>query len=326
MSAPLISGPICVLAREQDLVDALVGDGREGDRQARDGDPEHRERQVRPWDNERQGSPGDAEDHEGDHGDRGGQRNRPEEIDEVRACEVGQRQRLERDGAGVDASPGAHADRDQGPDPGREQPRDQYQRQPRPAQSRRFDQDHGRDQGRAEEERDCGERPGDRDQRPQLRWGIRSQQPDGEEAETPAQGDQGRLGPDHRTEADRRQAGEQDAGQLDRLGGLGGEALARLMPSLTRQPRDREGDHETGKREHGKGPPPGCSVVPQGLRKVRVHPHLGLVNQLQEAPRDQRGDDAHDRGEHEQHPELAAAHDRAGVGWRSGGLSHRAPA
>ena len=126
----------------------------------------------------------------------------------------------------------------------------------------------------------------------------------------------GASGPSTRPSPTVATRGEQHPGQLPRLGHARVQAVRRHVSAVAGQARDRDGHHETGDGEHGQRPPRRGAVV--------EHRDLDLVDELEEPPRGERRDDAHDAREHEQHGEAPAADERGGVRRGCGGVGHAA--
>ena len=82
-------------------------------------------------------------------------------------------------------------------------------------------------------------------------------QPDGQDRQAAAEGDERGLGSQHETQAQGGQRGEQDAGQLGWLGGPGLDPLVGDVAAATGQPHDRDGRQHPGDGEYGQRPPPG---------------------------------------------------------------------
>jgi hypothetical protein len=73
------------------------------------------------------------------------------------------------------------------------------------------------------------------------------------------------------------------------------------VAALARQARDREGDHQPGEAEDDDVEPGRRAVVvAERFRQVGEGPDLELMDQLEEAPRGQRDDEADDPREDEQ--------------------------
>jgi hypothetical protein len=258
-------------------------------------------------------------------GDRGGERDRPAEVAEVGARELRQLERRDRDLVGAEAGPRAHPDPDQRSDPGCEQPGKQDEAHPISSQTSGLDQNHRGDDRRAEQEgQRCEYRRSGHDLT-DLRRRVAAYQAHRQQAQSSPHRDQRRLGTDHRAEADRGECGNQHSGELDRLGGHRVEAIRGHVPSRPRQPNDREGDDHSSQCKHGQRPPQRGAVESKSFREVGVDPSLHVEDELEESPGDERGDDAHQRGENEQSDELPAGDRRGRARWRAGGFSHRPP-
>jgi hypothetical protein len=148
----------------------------------------------------------------------------------------------------------AHADEDDRPDPGRYQARQQHQRQHRPAKPGRLDEDDRANDGRAEDRSDRGERRAGGENGHDLVGGVFLYQPHGHNGQPAAEGDERRLRSQHEAEAE---GGQQDAGQLDGLGGPGLDPLVRDVAAAAGQAHDRGDRQHAGDGQHGQRPPPG---------------------------------------------------------------------
>ena len=129
----------------------------------------------------------------------------------------------------------ADADEDQGADAGGQQPGEQHQRGRGPAEPDRLHEQERSEQRGAQQGGDGREAARAADDRQRLGGGVALDEPDDQRRDPAAQGDERRLRADDGAEAERRQRGEEDAGQLDgrrRRPGLEpvGRASARPVP------------------------------------------------------------------------------------------------
>ena len=148
-------------------------------------------------------------------------------------------------------------------------------------------------------------------------------QPDSQDRQAAAEGDERSLGSQHETQAQGGQRGEQDAGQFGWLGGAGLDPLVGDVTAVTRQPHDRDGGQHPGDSEYGKRPPPRDGMQAQPAGQALVHLLLNPVHQLQEAPRGERDQHPDQRGEHEQDPVALAPDRRTRIGGSGSRRTHR---
>ena len=135
-------------------------------------------------------------------------RDRPEELGSGRAArgrDVGDRER-ERPETG----PGVEPDKDERTHAGRDQARDQDHAQQGTAQAGHFHQEEGADDRRAEQGRDRGEAPGHPEDHDRHRRRVALEEVDGQDTETAADRDQGRLRTEDDPEAQGREGGQHD--------------------------------------------------------------------------------------------------------------------
>ena len=97
------------------------------------------------------------------------------------------------------------------------------------------------------------------------------------------------------------------------------------MPAVPGQPHDRERGQQAGERHPGQRPPERDRVVAELVGQILVHPHLELVNPLQEAPRSGRDEQPDQRREDEQDAVLPAADKSGRIGGR-GSVTHHGAA
>ena len=213
-------------------------------------------------------------DHEGEDGDEQRDDDRPEEVAPARAAVRRQRKRAQRPGARAQARPRAQPDEDEGADAGCKEAGEEDERQGRPAEAGRLDDDDAADHGRAEDRRDRREAARRPHQAERLVGRVALDGPHRQDPEPRAEGYQRRLRPEDEAEAERRDGGEENARQLDRLCRL----PARLEPvgghvtALAGEALDRERRQEPGEREPRERPPPRHRVEAEIVRQVLVDP------------------------------------------------------
>jgi hypothetical protein len=124
--------------------------------------------------------------------------------------------------------------------------------------------------------------------------------------------DQRPFWPEDETEGERGEPCERDAGHGDRLGAADLETIGGSVSTTAREVDDGERSEDTGNAEHREWPPGRGGVEAEATREVGEDRHLGLKDQFEEPPGEQRHDDADDRDEDEQHRERAAVKYRGG--------------
>ncbi len=119
----------------------------------------------------------------------------------------------------------------------------------------------------------------------------------------------GPSGPSTSPKPERRERRQQHARQVDRTGRRAArlEPVGGHMTAVPGQAHDRERRQQPRERHPRKRPPDRHRVVAELVRQILVHPHLELVNPLQEAPRRGRDHQPDQRREHEQDAVLPAA-------------------
>ena len=126
-------------------------------------------------------------------------------------------------------------------------------------------------------------------------------QVDGQDAEPAPDGDQGRLGSEHHTEAERGKGRRNDSEQVHgRHGPAGLEALRGLVPSGSGQVADGQSHQKPAQGEPGQRPPQWLSVESQLSGKVAEDLLLDLGDRLQEEVGNGRERDADDTAEDEE--------------------------
>ena len=169
---------------------------------------------------------------------------------------------------------------------------------------------------------DRGERGAGGEHRHDLVGGVFLHPPHGQDRQAAAEGDERGLRSQHQTQAKGGQRGQQDAGQLDGLGGPGLDPLIGDVAAVAGQPQDRGGGQHPGDGQHRQRPPPGDGMQSQPAGQALVHLLLNPVDQFQEAPRGERDQHADQRGEHEQDPVALAPDQRARIGRGRRRLTH----
>ena len=292
----------------------MIGRLGEGDRETTDDKPDRGKDNERPGRRQAVRAAGDTEDDEGHDRDGNRKQDRPAEVHDVRPLERRQVEDRNRDRALAEPGPAPQPDPHERPDGRCKQPRHEDHRQPRAAHTRRLDQDQRRKDGGPEQERDGGERRRDGHQFLRLLRRVGPHQADGEKPERSAHGDQGRLGTEHKPEADRRHPRQDDLRQRYRLSGGGAEAVRGNVTAIAGQAVDREGDEHARDRKHRQRPPQRCAVEPDRVGEVGVDPPLHVEDELEEPPRHRGYDDAHESRQDEQRAKLPAEQGRRGVG------------
>ena len=182
-----------------------------------------------------------------------------------------------------------------------------------PAEAGRLDEDDRGDERRAEDERERRERRrGRQDHEPDLRRGVLAHERAAKQPEPAAERDERRLRPEHDAEPDRREPGEHHAGQLDWAGSAPCSGRkAGDVAAVAGHPLDRERDDRRPRwRAAASTTTAACVSKPNSSGSLVVQPRPGLVGELEEAPRRERGDDAEDGREDEQREEPLARHVR----------------
>ena len=188
-------------------------------------------------------------------------------------------------------------DEDDRADPGREESRQQDQRQHRAAEAGGLDDDHGADDGVAEDRRDRGEAPG-RGHDGLIWSGAPLRTSDGQDREPAAERDEWRLGPRTTPRPMPATAARSTPGSWlgqSRRASRQSRPLgdARRAPASARSRR-----RSAHRRPRGSArPPQGDGAEPEGRREVQIGPLLYPLGHFEERRADQRDDDPDDRGE-----------------------------
>ena len=248
--------------------------------------------------------------------DRDGQHDGPTEIAPARAAVGRERERAQRPRGGTEPGPGAQADEHERADAGGHQAGQQHHREHRSAEAGRLDHEHRADHGRAEDRRQRREASRRGHQAQRLLRRVPPKERHCEDAEATAQREQGRLRPQDKPEAERREGREENTRQIDRAErrSAGLEPVRRYVPAVSRQPHDRERGEETCECKPRQWPPDRDVVVAEVVWQRLVDLGLDLVHRLEEEPRGARHDEADQGREDEQHVVPRAADQRLGVG------------
>ena len=284
------------------------------DRQARDGQADHRGEQhyppldMRPQEQAEPPDPG--ADRDSDQPDR----QRPQESGgrgrtDVR--EAGNRQR-ER----AEPGPGVQADEDERSDARGQQARYQHELHHGAAQAGGFHQQERAGQGRAEQGADRGETPRRGHHGLDSGRSVPLDQANREGAEPGAEGDQRPFRPEHHAQAQGGQGREHDAGKLDqgRRASARLEPVGRRMAARAGQVPDGQRNQHPGQRQRQNGPPQRFGVKAQLLGQAGEDPALQLADQREEEVGRRRDGNADDRGQYQQHQVAPGPQQRKGIG------------
>src|SRR5208283_98217 len=208
-----------------------------------------------------------------------------------------------RDGQreGSETGPFVQADEDERTDAGREQSRHEHDSHQRASEPGGLHEEKRTGNRRAKKCADGREAAGSGDHGDRHGGGILLEQVHCEEPHSAPDRDEGRLRPENYSQAQRGEGGDDDAWQLDRLGGPAHlEALGRFVARGPRQVLDGEPDQQAAQREWQERPPDRLAVEPKIIWQCREDELLSFGDELQEEVRDRSDGHAEDGPEHQQ--------------------------
>jgi hypothetical protein len=196
----------------------------------------------------------------------------------------------------LEPAPVAEAEEDHVADRGRDEARDQRGGEPRAERPRgRLGQHHAGHERAAEQRRDRGERPGQREHSP-LAVVERRERRQRDRDDRP-ECDHGRLRAEHEPEAEGAERGEHDTGRVRQRRGGGVDAAERAVAAVAGQerarrphdgaPHDRQPEHEVPRRAR----------LAERVGEIGPQPVLKLVHEAEEHRRHGGRGNAHERGE-----------------------------
>ena len=113
---------------------------------------------------------------------------------------------------------------------------------------------------------------------------VSAHEPNRQDREPAAQGEERRLRTEDEAETERGARGQQHTGKFDWLDRVWSQAVGGDVSPATREPHDRERHHKAGKRTRRQVPPQRRAVlVAKGVRQVLVDPLRQVVHELEES-------------------------------------------
>ena len=224
--------------------------------------------------------------------------------------------------------PVVQPDEDEGADAGGEKPGDEDNAHERAGKARCLHQEKGADDRRPEQGGDRGKAAGGPNDERGHRRRILLHQMHRQHAEPAADRDQRGLGPEHRTQAEGGQGGQDDPGEVERVGRPAGlEAFGRLVATGSMEILQREADQQAAQHQGHNRPPGRRRVEPEILGKGDEDEFLGFGDELQIEVSDGRNRHPDHRPEYHQRQVAPAPEERGGIGaWSCRRLRRAGPA
>lgn len=207
---------------------------------------------------------------------------------------------------------------EQGSEAGGQQSGDEEHRRPSRARARDLHQQERAEQRGAEQRADGGEASRRPDQCHGSVGSVTVERAHRPGRESTAERDQRCFGAQHRSERQRAQRREHDAGQVPRPRWTSGvETVHRGFPARAGEVADHEPYRQSPDRHHRQRPPCRCSVETERVRQVVEQPVPRVQRELEEPVRHQRDGQAERPRQHQRLQIVAGAQQLQRASWRA---------